>query len=291
MADDPSMNFGEFSQSLCNQHVVSFQTSATTSGSGGMPTYLDCSTGMDASVGMLSTTPSVVVSTGSSNMPTDPGQSLKYGGPLAADWTHLELQILRDGLDKYVHEQGIMKYIKIAASLPNKTVRDVAMRCQWVGKKVNTRRRKPQEHHTGRNIKERKDKFGEPALWGANHRLQTGVRTNSFVPHNVQNNMFLSGGSEIDRPQHLLEENNRILNQIEANIVTFQAQNNIDLFHRARRNINELVHVTTQLPGMSTKMPPLRVSVNESLASFVLPGIAMDQIIGSSHLKEEPRGW
>ncbi|CAL5026373.1 unnamed protein product [Urochloa decumbens] len=291
MADDPSMNFGEFSQSLCNQHVVSFQTSATTSGSGGMPTYLDCSTGMDASVGMLSTTPSVVVSTGSSNMPTDPGQSLKYGGPLAADWTHLELQILRDGLDKYVHEQGIMKYIKIAASLPNKTVRDVAMRCQWVGKKVNTRRRKPQEHHIGRNIKERKDKFGEPALWGANHPLQTGVRTNSFVPHNVQNNMFLSGGSEIDRPQHLLEENNRILNQIEANIVTFQAQNNIDLFHRARRNINELVHVTTQLPGMSTKMPPLRVSVNESLASFVLPGIAMDQIIGSSHLKEEPRGW
>ena len=34
---------------------------------------------------------------------------------------------------RYVHEQGIMKYIKIAASLPTKTVRDVAMRCQWVG--------------------------------------------------------------------------------------------------------------------------------------------------------------
>jgi hypothetical protein len=34
---------------------------------------------------------------------------------------------------RYVKEQGIMKYIKIAASLPNKTVRDVAMRCQWAG--------------------------------------------------------------------------------------------------------------------------------------------------------------
>jgi hypothetical protein len=34
---------------------------------------------------------------------------------------------------RYVNEQGIMKYIKIAASLPNKTVRDVAMRCQWAG--------------------------------------------------------------------------------------------------------------------------------------------------------------
>nr|TKW05510.1 hypothetical protein SEVIR_7G181200v2 [Setaria viridis] len=291
MADDPNMNFGAFSQSLCNQHVVSFQPSPTTSGSGSMPAYLDCSTGMDASVGMLSSTPSVVVSTGSSNLPADPGPNLKYGAPLAADWTHLELQILRDGLEKYVHEQGIMKYIKIAASLPNKTVRDVAMRCQWVGK-VNTRRRKPQEHHTGRNIKERKDKFVEPALWGANRPLQTGMRANSFVPHNVQNNLFVSGASEIDRPvQHLLEENNWLLNQIETNILTFQAQNNIDLFHRAKRNINDLQHITTQLPGMSTKMPPLRVSVNESLASFVLPGISMDQVLGSNHLKEEPRGW
>ncbi|KAF8704084.1 hypothetical protein HU200_031570 [Digitaria exilis] len=278
MADDPHVNFGAFSQSLCNQHVVSFQTSATTSGSGGMSPYLDCSTGMDASVGMLSATPSVVVSTGSSNMPADPGQNLKYGGPLAADWTHLELQILRDGLEKYVHEQGIMKYIKIAASLPNKTVRDVAMRCQWAGKKVNTRRRKPQEHHTGRNIKERKDKSVEPALWGANHPLQTGMRANSFVPHNVQNNLFLSGASEIDPVQRLLEENNRLLTQIEANILTSQAQYNIDLFHRARRNINELQDITIQLPGMSTKMPPLRVSVNENLANFVLPGITMVRI-------------
>jgi hypothetical protein len=26
-----------------------------------------------------------------------------------------------------------MKYIKIAASIPTKTVRDVAMRCKWIG--------------------------------------------------------------------------------------------------------------------------------------------------------------
>jgi chaperone required for assembly of F1-ATPase len=104
--------------------------------------------------------------------------------------------------------------------------------------------------------------------------------------------IFRHVASEIDRPvQHLLEENNQLLHQIETNILTFQAQNNIDLFHRARRNINDLLHITTQLPGMSTKMPPLRVSVNEGLASFVLPGISMDQILGSSHLKEEPRGW
>ncbi|PWZ45649.1 hypothetical protein Zm00014a_035218, partial [Zea mays] len=255
--------YREFSQSLCNQDVVSFQTSVATSGSGDMPTYLDCSTGMDAGVGMLPT-PSVVVSTGSSNMPADSGQNLKYGGPLAADWTQVELEILKDGMEKYVHEQGIMKYIKIAASLPNKTVRDVAMRCQWVGKKVNTRRRKPQGRHNGRNTKERKDKFVESALWGANHPLQTAA--------------------EIDRPvQHLLEENNWLLNQIETNIQKFQPHNNIVLFHRARRSINDLLQITAQLFGLfRTKMPPLSVSVDENLASFVLPGMTTDQALGSN---------
>jgi len=38
------------------------------------------------------------------------------------------------------------------------------------------------------------DKFVETALWGANHPLQTGMRTNSFVPPNVQNNLFIPGG-------------------------------------------------------------------------------------------------
>jgi hypothetical protein len=55
---------------------------------------------MDASVGIMTSTPSVVVSTGSSSMPADPAPNLKYGAPLAADWTHFELQLLRDGLEK-----------------------------------------------------------------------------------------------------------------------------------------------------------------------------------------------
>jgi hypothetical protein len=100
MANDPNMNFGAFSQSLCNQQVVSFQTSTTTGGSGCMPVYLDCSTGMDTNVRMMSTTPSVVVSTSSFNMPADSWKNLKYGGPLAVDWSYLELQVLKEGLEK-----------------------------------------------------------------------------------------------------------------------------------------------------------------------------------------------
>uniref|UniRef100_I1PN50 Myb-like domain-containing protein n=1 Tax=Oryza glaberrima TaxID=4538 RepID=I1PN50_ORYGL len=225
MADDPSLDFGEFPQPFCSQQVVSFQPSVTTSGSGGMPVYLDCSSGMDSNTVMLSTTPSVVVSTTSSNTVADPGQNLKYGGPLAADWSRLELDVLKDGLQKYGNEQGIMKYIKIAASLPSKTVRDVAMKCQWLGKRENSRRRKSEDHHTGRKMKERKP------------------------------------------------------------------QNNIELFHRTRRNINGLLQTMNQMPGIMSKMPPLPVSVNENLASFVLPGLTVPQFLGGSQLKEEPRGW
>jgi len=40
--------------------------------------------------------------------------------------------VLADEIFRYANEPGIMKYIKIAATLPDKTVRDVAMRCQWM---------------------------------------------------------------------------------------------------------------------------------------------------------------
>lgn len=33
---------------------------------------------------------------------------------------------------RYADEPSIMKYIKIAATLPDKTVRDVALRCRWM---------------------------------------------------------------------------------------------------------------------------------------------------------------
>lgn len=294
MEDDPNQNFEPFSQPFCSQNVVSFQTSAASSGSGGMPVYLDCSSSIETNMGMMNTTPSVVVSTSSSSMVADSAQNLKYGGPLAADWSYLELQVLKDCLDRYVNEHGIMKYIKIAASIPTKTVRDVAMRCQWIGNKQNTRRRRPAEHHS-RKMKDRKDNMVGPSSWGTrtSHSVQTDTRVSSFVPHHaIQNSQFLSGASEIDRAvQHVLDENNRLLNQIDTNIQGFQAQNNIDLFHRVRTNIDGLLQTMSQMPGIMSEMPRLPVWVNENLASYLLPDPTMAQVLGKSHLKEEPRGW
>lgn len=290
---DPN-HYGLFPHSFCNQHVVSFQTSSITSGSGAMPVCLDTSSGTNGNMAMLNTTSSTIVSTGSPNMISDSScQNLKYSAPLAVEWSYLELQMLNDGLNKYANEPGIMKYIKIAAMLPDKTVRDVAMRCQWMAaRKEATRRRKPEEHYPGKKIKDRKDKMAEPSSWGTNPPVQTEMRSSSFIPQNAKHNGFISGDSQIDRKMlNMLEENARLLNQIEVNILTSQAYNNIDLFHHARRNINGLLQSMSQIPGIMSKMPPLPVSVDERLASYVLPHAPMAQVLGSSHLKEEPRVW
>jgi hypothetical protein len=91
-------------------------------------------------------------------------------------------------------------------------------------KRENSRRRKSEDHHTGRKMKERKAKMAEPSLWGTNHPVQTDTRVPSFVSHNaIQNNQILTGATEIDRAmQQLLVQNDRLLDQIEANMLACQ---------------------------------------------------------------------
>lgn len=280
MSTDPN-HYGVFPHSFFGQHVVSFQTSAITNGPGAMPVCLDTSSGINGNLAMLNTTPSTIVSTASPNMIPDSSQSLKYGGPMAVEWSYRELQMLNDGLHKYASEPGIMKYIKIAAMLPEKTVRDVAMRCQWMAEKQSTRRRRTEEHNVGRKTKDRKDKMVESSSWANNRSVPTDTRGSSSV----------TAASDIDRAMlNVLEENARLLNQIEANILTSQAQNNIDLFHRTRSNINNLLQSMSQMPGIMSKMPRLPVSVDDKLAGYLLPGVNLAQVLSSSYLKEEPRG-
>ncbi|RRT59525.1 hypothetical protein BHE74_00023843, partial [Ensete ventricosum] len=56
----------------------------------------------------------------------------------------------------YANEPNIMKYIKIAARLPDKTVRDVAMRCQLMTKKEIGKRRKLEDYHADKKVKDSK---------------------------------------------------------------------------------------------------------------------------------------
>ncbi|CAL9074051.1 unnamed protein product [Musa textilis] len=49
-----------------------------------------------------------------------------------AYWSSEEVELLNIGLIKYANEPSIQKFTKIAALLPRKTIRDVALRCQWM---------------------------------------------------------------------------------------------------------------------------------------------------------------
>ncbi|XP_006647555.1 uncharacterized protein LOC102721239 [Oryza brachyantha] len=286
MSTNPN-HYTAFPHSFCNQHVVSFQTSTITNGSGTIPVCPATSGGMNGNLTMLNATPSTIVSTASPNMLAD-NQSLKYAAPMAVDWSYPELQLLNDGLLKYANEPGIMKYIKIAAMLPEKTVRDVAMRCQWMAKKERApRRKKSDEHSLGKKTKDRKDKMVESS-WATNQHVRTTdvISSSDVACNNVHDNQFQSGASEIDRAMlNVLEENAQLLKKIGENIMTSQAHNNIDLFHHARRNIIDLLQSMSQMPGIMSEMPPLPVSMDDRLANYILPAVNLAQVFGSSHFR------
>ncbi|MCO5569891.1 hypothetical protein L7F22_023605 [Adiantum nelumboides] len=58
----------------------------------------------------------------------------------------------------YASELPINKYIKIAATLSEKTVRDVALRCRWMLKRESEKRRKAEEQNPPKKSKDKKDK-------------------------------------------------------------------------------------------------------------------------------------
>nr|CAB3479599.1 unnamed protein product [Digitaria exilis] len=75
-----------------------------------------------------------------------------------ADWTAHELATLEEGLLRYAREPNITKYIKIAAMLPTKTIRDVALRCCWTPGKESSSRN-PDGYYAGKNMSYSKSKM------------------------------------------------------------------------------------------------------------------------------------
>ncbi|RRT81764.1 hypothetical protein B296_00020513 [Ensete ventricosum] len=84
-----------------------------------------------------------------------PAQALKHNPGLSIEWSAEEQTILEEGLSKYASGSIIVRYAKIAMELRYKTVRDVALRCRWLSKKENSKRRK-EDHNLTRKSKDKK---------------------------------------------------------------------------------------------------------------------------------------
>ncbi|CAA2954886.1 Hypothetical predicted protein [Olea europaea subsp. europaea] len=245
----------------------------------------DCATG--AAGGIIFSSPVAGNSYGSSFL-LDSVPGLKHDTGLAVEWSVEEQYKLEEGLDKYANEPNIMRYIKIAASLRDKTVRDVALRCRWMSRK----RRKQEDHILARKVKDRKDKFMESPLKN-NMSLASAM---NVAPHSLfinhrEPSYYMPFEVLTDTTKQLLEENNHAFGQISANISNLKLQENIDLFCRARNNINTVLNEMRSMPGIMSQMPPLSVIINEELASSILPSSSQSVMFGSSggiSLKREP---
>lgn len=208
--------------------------------------------------------PPVSVS-GSGSLLLDSVPGLKHDTGLAVEWSVDEQYKLEDGLKKFADEPSIMRYIKIAATLHNKTVRDVALRCRWMTRK----RRKPEEHNPGKKVNSRKDKLVESSS-KTSSTLPMGLGGFSSVIHQKDLTPFEVSGLS-SNARHLLEQNTQAFNQITANLHTCKLQDNLDLFCHARNNITAILNNMGETPGIMSQMPPLPVSLDDDLANTILP--------------------
>ncbi|KAM0855034.1 hypothetical protein ACQ4PT_050050 [Festuca glaucescens] len=197
-----------------------------------------------------------------------------------SDWTEYELAIFKEGLVRYAREPTIMKYIKIAAMLPTRTIRDVALRCQWTAGK-ESRRRKPDEFYAGKRTRDLKEKM-VASTSKANFQM---APPNNLIPFSTsmhypgRNSLITNEVPVVDNAtQHLLEENIQLLSQISANIETFKLGENMDLFLRTNNNIRTILKRMSETPGIMGQMRPLPEAVNEDSLSSLLQ---LDRVVSS----------
>ncbi|XP_033131196.1 uncharacterized protein LOC103831233 isoform X2 [Brassica rapa] len=255
----------------------------------------------------------------SSNSSIDSGSGIKPETSLASEWSTEEQLKLEVGLEKYKDKPSIMKYIKIAATLPEKTVRDVALRCRWMTRK----RRKAEEFNCGKRISSSKDK-------------QTGLSSSilSILPDSMASYPFLmpftsSSNKHITSEDlsgfviSLLEQNVRALSQIRANLSSYkvtsripslkeckcvlakiaispddydeQVHDNIDLFCQTRNNLITIQNDMNNMSGLMSQMPPLPVAINDKLSATLLSNSTLAMPLktmqnGGFHMKQEPSG-
>ncbi|KAE9605228.1 hypothetical protein Lalb_Chr10g0095101 [Lupinus albus] len=236
--------------SALNQHAISFQFGGDMSSLSEMVPIGNYFGLKNGSSGMMYSGNSSIInnnlviaeacSTHGSSLVHDSITGLKHDAGLAVEWSIDEQYKLEESLVQYDNESSILKYIKIAASLRDKTVRDVALRCRWMTRK----RRKQEENNLVKKFNNRKDK---PVESSPKQYLQSALppsmATYSCMPHHMdyKSQRILYDG--ICGPvKQLLELNAQVLNQIKANLCTYKLQDNIDLFGHTRNNINIILN-------------------------------------------------
>ncbi|XP_008668360.1 uncharacterized isoform X2 [Zea mays] len=312
MAADSSMGFHQgITASLYNHHMLSFQSNSDVGISGDATGAMVMAPGsvgggssnaglfLSANTGVMGNAPGVApsrTSSGDALLGTGTPKYKYVTGP-PSDWSDREVAILKEGLVRYAREPSIMRYIKIAAMLPNRTIRDVALRCWW-STQGKERRKKPDGFYTGKKMRDMKpiqDKM-VASVPIANFHMTPTTNVTPFsisMQHPNQQSQVPKEAPIVDSAtQRLLEENNQLLNQISANIKTFKTVENTDLFLRTSNNIKTILSRMSETHGIMGQMPPLPLSINEDHINSL---IQLNRLVASygttsisHHTKQEP---
>ncbi|XP_050207143.1 uncharacterized protein LOC126656589 isoform X2 [Mercurialis annua] len=196
--------------------------------------------------------------------------ALRHSPGISVEWTSDEQSLLEELLSKYASDSVLQRYAKIALQLKDKTVRDVALRCRWMTKKENGKRRK--EDHSARKNKDRKEKAADSSAKSSSHltpRPNGPPYAPPMIPADSDDGISYKaiGGATGE----LLEQNAQILSQISANFASFQIHDNLNLLSKTRDNILSILNDLNDMPDIMKQMPPLPVKVNEELANSFLP--------------------
>ncbi|KAL8519793.1 hypothetical protein ACS0TY_010652 [Phlomoides rotata] len=311
---------GEFNPGFHQQYKPGGSMSNSSSGSGGyelipMANYYNSPRGGSMNLSAAADGGLQIFSPSSLLLDSVPG--LKHDTGLAVEWSVDEQYKLEEGLAKYANEPHIMQYIKIAASLQDKTVRDVALRCKWMMRK----RRKQEDQSLGKKLKDRKDKLMDTSLKN-NMSSASSLNVPAYslpTNHHNQSN-YMPPGALSSSARHLLEENHHAFGQISSNLSSLKVkgksaekktrskymelfldkahqfwdrdlQENIDLFFRTRNNLTTVLNDMKNTPGIMSQMLPLPVLLNEELASSIIPHSFQPPAFGASSsipMKQEP---
>ncbi|KAJ0809554.1 putative transcription factor MYB-HB-like family [Helianthus annuus] len=204
------------------------------------------------------TTNGSIINGGCSTVPeySDVGPSeraLKHKNiSLSKVWTCDEQSLLEELLTKYASDSKVMRYAKIAPKLQNKTMRDVALRCIWMTKKVADHQQvKPSSHATNHSN-------GQPYAH----------LSNSTDSDDTDSISYEDIGGESGQ---LIEENVQAMKQISANFSSLKVHENIDLFSKIRDNIVVLLKASlNDMCEMMKNMPPLPFKLNDKLANSII---------------------
>jgi hypothetical protein len=169
-----------------------------------------------------------------------PTQSvLRHNPGLSVEWASHEQSLLEELLTKYALESHIVRYAKIAMELKDKTVRDVALRCRWVHRKENGKRRK-EESKSSRRYSNKKEKLGDQSA--KSHALVSNLgkgngssSSHTKVSIKVENGITYEAVSgSTGQP---LERNAPALDHISSNLEELKLNENFNLLLQSRNSI------------------------------------------------------